>query len=194
MAKKSAILSPDKDAGWGLIYRLNNLWAQVDPKATGGDYEGWNFVLDRIYCNLLYEDNMIITRVYECDKGHRFLSVNERKECPRCREETKDKVPIDLVGVKRVKLSNEDEMIYEHLTKKITTEKNNIKRAIKKQTEKSNEKLVDKSNGKNLEQSKEDYYRALMMKDIWLRKFMQGKGLYLKVLKSDPSRALFGGG
>jgi len=61
MVKKAGFNSPDKDAGWGLIYRLNNLWAQVDPKATSGDYEGWNFVLDRIYCNLLYEDNMIIT-------------------------------------------------------------------------------------------------------------------------------------
>ena len=192
MAKKSAILSPDKDAGWGLIYRLNNLWAQVDPKATGGDYEGWNFVLDRIYCNLLYEDNMIITRVYECDRRHTFSTILKRKECPRCRKESKDQVSIKLIRVERVKLSNEDEMVYEHLTKKIAAEKNNIKRAIKKQSEKQNEKLGDKSNGKNLEQSKEDYYRTLMMKDIWLRKFMQGKGLYLKVIERDPSRALFG--
>lgn len=188
MPKKSAILSPDKDAGWGLIYRLNNLWAQVDPKATGGEYEGWNFVLDRIYCNLLYEDNMIITRVYKCDRGHTFSTINLRKECPRCRKESKDQVSIKLIRVEKVKLSNEDEMVYKHLTQKIATEKNNISKTIKRQSEKSSEK----PNGKSLEQSKEDYYRALMMKDIWLRKFMQSKGLYLKVLKSDPSSALFG--
>ena len=48
--------------------------------------------------------------------------------------------------------------------------------------------------GKNLEQSKADYYKALMMKDIWLRKFMQSKGLYLRVVSNDPSNALFGQG
>ena len=185
--KKAGFASPDKDAGWGLIYRLNNLWAQVDPKATGGDFEGWNFVLDRIYCNLLYEDNMIITRVYKCEKGHEFSSLIQRKECPKCLEEKNVGVQIKLVKVEKVELSDEDEMIYKHLTETIATEKNNKIKAIK-----ILQKPDTKEKGKSLEQSKVDYYRALMMKDIWLRKFMQCKGLYLKVVKYDPSSALFG--
>ena len=189
MVKKTGFDSPDKDAGWGLIYRLNNLWAQVDPKATGGDYDGWNFVLDRIYCNLLYEDNMIITRVYKCENGHEFLSLIQRKECPKCLEEKKVGVQIKLVKVENVGLSDEDEMVYRHLTENIAMEKNNIKKAVK-----ILQKPDTKEKGKSLELSKADYYRALMMKDIWLRKFMQSKGLYLKVIEHDPSKALFGGG
>ena len=189
MARKSAILSPDKDAGWGLIYRLNSLWSQVDPKATGGDYEGWNFVLDRIYCNLLYEDNMLVTKIYKCDNGHEFSSLIKRKECPKCLEEKKVGVQIKLFKIEKVELSDEDEMVYKYLTDKIATEKNNKIKAIK-----ILQKPDTKEKGKNLEQAKTDYYRALMMKDIWLRKFMQSKGLYLKVIEHDPSRALFGGG
>jgi len=189
MVKKVAFSSPDKDAGWGLIYRLNNLWGQVDPKATSGNFEGWNFVLDRIYCNLLYEDNMVVHRIYECDNGHRFSSLNKKTECPICRKQTKLRVEIKLVEIKSVELSDEDKMVYEFLTKKIAEEKNNKIKAIKAS---QNPEKVYK--GKNLEQSKADYYKALMMKDIWLRKFMQSKGLYLRVVSSDPSNALFGQG
>jgi len=49
--------NPDKDAGWGLIYRLNGLWAQVDTPATGGNYGEWNILLDRLFANLDYEDS-----------------------------------------------------------------------------------------------------------------------------------------
>lgn len=50
--------SPSLDAGLGLIYRLNALWSQVDYKALAGDREGWNFILDRIYINLLYKEDL----------------------------------------------------------------------------------------------------------------------------------------
>ena len=187
MARKSAILSPDKDAGWGLIYRLNSLWSQVDPKATSGDYDGWNFVLDRIYCNLLYEDNMLVTKIYKCENGHEFSSLTKRKECPKCLKEKKMGIQIKLIKIENVELSDEDEMVYKYLTDKIAAEKNNIKRAVK-----LIQKPDVKEKSKSLEQSKADYYRTLMMKDIWLRKFMQELGLYLKVIERDPSRALFG--
>jgi len=187
MAKKHMEGSPDKDAGWGLIYRLNNLWAQVDPKATTGDFDGWNFVLDRIYCNLLYEDNMIITRVYRCDNGHEFKSLIKRKECLRCLDEKKVGVGIKVIRIEKIELSDEDELVYKYLTENIAAEKNNIRKAFK-----DLQKPDIKSKNKSLENSKADYYRALMMKDIWLRKFMQSKGLYLKVIKHDPSSALFG--
>jgi len=191
MAKKYGNSSPDKDAGWGLIYRLNNLWAQVDPKATSGDFDGWNFVLDRIYCNLLYEDNMIVTRIYECGHGHKFSSIIKRKECPECLQQKKVGVQLKIIKIEKVELSEEDEMIYKHLTRSIAAEKNNIRKAVKT-GHKQETKIQIKIEIKSLEQAREDYYLALMMKDIWLRKFMQSKGLYLKVVTHDPSNALFG--
>ena len=49
-------ISPQQDAGWGLIYRLNDLWAKVDRFSVQGKYKEWNFLLDKIYCNLLYRN------------------------------------------------------------------------------------------------------------------------------------------
>lgn len=45
---------PGNDASLGLIYRLNNLWASADQKALSGNKDDWNFVLERIFCNLMY--------------------------------------------------------------------------------------------------------------------------------------------
>ncbi len=185
MAKKQ-YASPDKDAGWGLIYRLNNLWGQVDPKATKGDYDDWNFVLDRIYCNLLYANEMVIKRIYQCDKGHKFSTFNKKKECPTCIQDTGDKTKIRLIRIESIALSDEDEMIYKFLTKQIRDANNAKLKAIRKPK-------GDLEKGmKSLEECKEIHYRALMMKDIWVRKFMQELGLYLKVSHNDPSGALFG--
>ena len=175
--------SPDKDAGWGLIYRLNNLWQQVDPKATGGDYEGWNFVLDRIYCNLLYDDDMIIKRIYQCDRGHTFSTFKKTTDCLKCLK-SKEKTDIKLIRIESVGLSEEDELIYKFLTNKIKEAMNNKLKAVKSENKTYKDKTV--------EEHKEDYYRALMMKDIWLRKFMQGLGLYLRVIDRDLSNALLG--
>ena len=77
---KKKYSSPDKDAGWGLIYRMNSLWSQVDPKATSGDYEAWNFVLDRIYCNLLYREDLVIVKDENKNIISMDLSVNDKQE------------------------------------------------------------------------------------------------------------------
>jgi hypothetical protein len=180
---KKKYSSPDKDAGWGLIYRMNSLWSQVDPKATSGDYEGWNFVLDRIYCNLLYDDEMIIKRIYKCDRGHTFSTFKKTAQCLKCLK-TKEKTNIRLIKIESVELSEEDELIYKFLTTKIKDAMNNKINAIKSETKKYKDKP--------LEEYKEEHYRSLMMKDIWLRKFMQGLGLYLKVVERDLSNALLG--
>ena len=66
--KKNQSYQPNIDAGIGLIYRLNALWNQVDYAALNGDFERWNFVLDRIYCNLLYRNNLEIVYTTD-DKG-----------------------------------------------------------------------------------------------------------------------------
>jgi len=49
---------PDRDASLGLVFRLNNLWAQTDYAMLDGKYDKWNNILDRIYCNLLYREPM----------------------------------------------------------------------------------------------------------------------------------------
>jgi len=59
-------ITPKYDSTLGLIFRLNALWAKVDIPAEGGDYDGWNNVLDRIYNNLAYRGE---TKVIRNDGG-----------------------------------------------------------------------------------------------------------------------------
>jgi len=33
--------TPERDASLGLVFRLNNLWAQTDYYALKGDYDKW---------------------------------------------------------------------------------------------------------------------------------------------------------
>jgi len=49
---------PSLDAGLGLIYRLNNLWAQADTASINGEYDDWNNTLDAIWRNLSYREPM----------------------------------------------------------------------------------------------------------------------------------------
>jgi hypothetical protein len=81
--------SPNLDASLGLIFRLNTLWAKVDNHAEAADYDGWNILLDRIYCNLLYREDIVV------------------KEDPVTKK-------ITSVG-----LSEEDEKVYRYLTTNI---------------------------------------------------------------------------
>lgn len=67
--------NPDKDAGWGLIYRLNGLWAQVDGPALSGNYQEWNIILDRIFANLDYQDDWEIVK-----KGDKVINVKINDE------------------------------------------------------------------------------------------------------------------
>lgn len=46
------------DASLGLIFRLNQLWKEVDDLAFKGYFNEWNFKLDRIFSNLLYKNRM----------------------------------------------------------------------------------------------------------------------------------------
>ena len=50
--------TPERDASLGLVFRLNFLWAQTDYAALEGNYDKWNNILDRIYCNLLYKEEI----------------------------------------------------------------------------------------------------------------------------------------
>ncbi len=79
-------ITPKHDSTLGLIFRLNGLWAEVDIPAKKGDYDGWNNVLDRIYVNLLYRNDMEVEKndkgeiikvelSKDDDKVHKYLSA-----------------------------------------------------------------------------------------------------------------------
>ena len=64
------------DASYGLIYRMNYLWSEVDRQVLKGDLDMWNFILDRIYCNLLYKNPM---EILEDEKGNIIeISLSEK--------------------------------------------------------------------------------------------------------------------
>jgi len=149
--KSTAYNTPNLDASLGLIFRLNILWAKADNHAEAGDYDGWNILLDRIYCNLLYREEMIIEEDKETNK------------------------------ITEVKLSDADERVYRYLT-------TNIFKAKAAYYRTPNAKVRDKTIMKSR------WYRSVMLKDIWTRKFMQKLKLYLKEVEQSPGSSLFGGG
>ena len=146
-------MAPDKDAGWGLIFRLNSLWAKVDIPAEAGDYDTWTTLLDRIFCNLLYRNKFEVIK----DENGKIIDVFIKEE------------PYD---------------IYKLLGSKISKAKIDYHRALTDVRINQTQKLILKSR----------WYQSVMMKDIWLRKYMQELGLYLKEIEKSPGSALFGGG
>lgn len=72
---------PDKDAGWGLIFRLNALWEKADRRAIKGDLDGWELVLDAIFRNLLYRNEMEI--VIEESEGEDNKKIIDVKPTPQ---------------------------------------------------------------------------------------------------------------
>ena len=90
---------PDRDASLGLIFRLNNLWSQVDYASLQGRYDDWNNILDALYRNLLFKGEMIV----------------------KVDEETKK--------VKEVEISSEDKKIYKYLSIQIAKAKKNFMQA-----------------------------------------------------------------
>lgn len=153
MVYKKPSLVPQQDTGWGLIYRLNDLFGKVEKFAPSGRYDDWNFTLDRIWCNLLYRNDIEV----EEDGEGKIISVE---------------------------LSEQDTRIKFFLDKKIMIAKSNVNRVSDGDSK--------TFNGKKLAEAKLEYYNSLMLKDIWLRKFMSQLGLYLKEVEHDPSKAIYG--
>ena len=135
------------DAGIGLIMRLNSLWAKADRASLGGEFDEWNFIMDRIYCNLLYREKP------------KFFKTE--------------------TGVIEFRPAEVDAQVFELFNTKIKKMKIEMKAAKKKKDVVSYNLL------------KENYYRALMYKDIWLRKMMYQLGLYLKEASRDPTAAMW---
>lgn len=149
-------MSPDKDAGWGLIFRLNSLWAKVDIPAEAGDYDTWNTLLDRVFCNLLYRNPLEIQRDPLDPAGKRIVDI---------------------------KLKEDAYEIYVFISKKIFKAKIDYNKAIKDIHTSQTQRIILKSR----------WYQSVILKDIWLRKYMQELGLYLKEVERSPGTALFGG-
>jgi len=145
--------TPNVDAGYGLIYRLNDLWNGADRKALSGDLDGWNQVLNAIYRNLLYRHPLEVE----------FVDGDKKKE------------------IKNIKLNDDDRKVYDKFTEMVQQEKRKVYKAIQ-----AKDRL-------EYNKARQNYSNVLAMKDIWLRKFMQDRGLYLKEVEFDPSRAMWGG-
>ncbi len=73
-------ITPKNDATLGLIFRLNALWAEADIHAKNGSYDAWNNILDRIYCNLLYRENLVIVKDENKNIISMDLSINDKQE------------------------------------------------------------------------------------------------------------------
>jgi len=141
------------DATLGLIFRLNGLWAEVDIPAKTGDYDQWNNVLDRIYCNLLYRDNLKVIK----DENKNIIEI---------------------------KLSEDDENEYKFLSSKVNKYKWLSKTVMGKTIKGTPKRKIARSK----------WFDAVRLKDIWLRKFMNGLNLYIKETKKRPGDSMFGGG
>ncbi len=70
---KGPEITPKNDATLGLIFRLNALWAEADIHAKNGDYDSWNNILDRIYCNLLYREDLVVVKD---EKTGKIISID----------------------------------------------------------------------------------------------------------------------
>ena len=144
-------ITPKYDSTLGLIFRLNALWAEVDIPAKAGNYDAWNNVLDRIYCNLTYRNKLEIKK----DSDGNILSM---------------------------KLVEDDVKEYEYLGAQISK----YRGLSKTVTGKNKKGTLNKVIAKNL------WYKSLMLKDMWLRKFMNELKLYIKEIKRTPGSVIFG--
>lgn len=138
------------DAGIGLIYRLNDLMKDADNYATAGDFDKWNFILDRIYCNLTYRNPM-------------ELVENDANE------------------IEDVRMTEKDVKVFRKFAEEIKEVKLEKIKALKAKDTKAYNEASNK------------HYWVLLLKDIWLKKFMHELGLYLREVEVNPSSSLFGG-
>jgi len=109
MTKFSSETNPTKDTGWGLIFRLNDLWNDVERLSTSGKYNEWNFKLDRIYNNLLYRNKLDI----KFDENKNIIDLN------LCSDDVKIKTFIDKkikLAKKKIRISQRNEEVTDKST------------------------------------------------------------------------------
>jgi len=88
MVYKQTFYQPDKDGGWGLIFRLHHWWDRVDNRADAGNNDGWEIALDRIWANLLYRNPMEIIK----DEYGKIIDVRLTENDKQTREILKQKI------------------------------------------------------------------------------------------------------
>ena len=155
MVYKSSV-TPQQDTGWGVIYRLNDLFKEVESLAPSGKYDDWNFKLDRIFSNLCYRTPLKI----EKDEKEEITSIEFDEDSYRI------KFFLDL---------------------QILKAKGAMAKAGKAVPESR-----DQRTDKDWIKEKKKLYKAIFMKEIWLRKYMSELGLYLKEVEHNPAGAMWG--
>jgi len=149
-------VSPKQDTGWGVIYRLNDLFKEIEVLAPAGKYDEWNFKLDRIFSNLCYRNKLKVIK----DKEKKIIDI---------------------------KFDEEPYNIKEFLDKKILQAKAKLSQA------KRNTPIeVEPTKNKDYVIAKKELYKAIFLKEIWLRKYMYDLDLYLKEVEYNPATAMFG--
>jgi len=158
MAYKSAFKSnvtSQQDTGWGVIYRLNDLFREVEVLAPSGKYDEWNIKLDRIFSNLCYRNPLEIKK----DDEENIVSIEFDEE------------------------AYEIKQFLDNRILKYKKEMNDAKKKVPVgQEEKFNKEYVI---------GKKRLYKQILIKEIWLRKYMQELGLYLKEIEHNPAGAMW---
>jgi len=149
-----AKVTPQQDTGWGVIYRLNGLFTEVETLAPSGKYDDWNIKLDRIWSNLVYRNPL----EWEEEGG-------------------------EIIGVK---FSDEDFAKKDFLDTQILKVKSEVSAARRKMSPE------DIKQSSEYIRAKRKLYQALMLKEIWLKKYMHELGLYLKEISHNPAGSMWG--
>ena len=68
--------APEKDTGWGLIFRLNRILDKIELACETGNYDRWNLLMDRIFVNITYKNP---AEIIKNDKGE-IIDINLTKE------------------------------------------------------------------------------------------------------------------
>lgn len=151
-------ITPQQDTGWGVIYRLNDLFREVEVLAPSGKYDDWNYKLDRIFSNLCYRTPLDIKK----DNNGEISSIEFDEEAYKIK------------------------MFFDGQILKYKKQMNDAKSKI----------LGEQENKVNREWviAKKKLYKQILMKEIWLRKYMFELNLYLKEVESNPAGSMWGKG
>jgi intergrase/recombinase len=76
MAWRSPYNQPEKDTGWGLIFRLNDLMADIETAIDNGNLNKWDQKMDRIFCNIRFKESAEVIK----DEAGKIVDVKLSKD------------------------------------------------------------------------------------------------------------------
>ena len=112
-------VSPAQDTGWGLIWRLNDLLKEIEVLAPKGDYDNWNYKLDRIWANLCYREKLEVKR----DEAGFIIEI-----C-LCKSDYEEKEFLDL-QINKYKKLMKDNKKEDKITKEYKSAKNKLYKSL----------------------------------------------------------------